>query len=154
MKRRSTTLVLLAALFLPLHAFAHEVRPGFLELRETQAGLFSMTWKVPGRGDYRLAIQPSFPEFCRQVGEPMTVQADGAFIERGRIRCAKPLSGSRILVRGLEATQTAVLVRLQAIDAAVATPRLTPSQPDFVVPAKPNRLRGRLDLFPAQGGTS
>ena len=111
MKRRSTTLVLLAALFLPLHAFAHEVRPGFLELREIQAGLFSMTWKVPGRGDYRLAIQPSFPEFCRQVGEPMTVQADGAFIERGRIRCAKPLSGSRILVRGLGATQTDVLVR-------------------------------------------
>ncbi|MGB0058371.1 MAG: HupE/UreJ family protein [Methyloceanibacter sp.] len=140
MKRRSTTLVLLAALFLPLHAFAHEVRPGFLELRETQAGLFSMTWKVPGRGDYRLAIQPSFPEFCRQVGEPMTVQADGAFIERGRIRCAKPLSGSRILVRGLEATQTDVLVRLEAVDGAVETQRLTPSQPDFIVPAKPNRL--------------
>src|SRR6476646_5905330 len=103
-------------------------------------GVFSTTWKVPARGDYRLAIQPSYPEFCRQVGEPMTAQADSAFIERGRIRCDRLLAGSRILIRGLEATQTDVLVRIEGADGAVETERLTPSQPDFIVPARPSRL--------------
>ena len=79
-------------IFLPSWVHAHEVRPGYLELRESQPGLFSTTWKVPARGDYRLAIEPSYPEFCRQIGEPMTAQADSAFIERGRIRCDKPLA--------------------------------------------------------------
>ena len=102
--------------------------------------MFSTTWKVPARGDYRLAIQPSYPQFCRQIGEAMTAQADSAFIERGHIRCDKPLAGSRILIRGLEATQTDVLVRIEGADRAVETERLTPSQPDFIVPAKPSRL--------------
>ena len=31
---------------------AHEVRPGFLELRETAANAFLMTWKVPALGEY------------------------------------------------------------------------------------------------------
>jgi hypothetical protein len=66
MKRLS--LVLLVLLFLPSLAYAHEVRPGYLELRESESGVFSTTWKVPARGDYRLAIRPSYPEFCRQIG--------------------------------------------------------------------------------------
>jgi hydrogenase/urease accessory protein HupE len=140
MKRLSTFLVLLVLIFLPSLAHAHEVRPGYLELRESELGVFLTTWKVPARGDYRLAIQPSYPEFCRQIGQPMTAQANGAFIERGRIRCDKPLAGSRILIRGLEATQTDVLVRVEAADGAVETERLSPSQPDFIVPAKPSRL--------------
>jgi hydrogenase/urease accessory protein HupE len=140
MKRLSILLVLLVLLFLPSLAYAHEVRPGYLELRESESGVFSTTWKVPARGDYRLAIQPSYPEFCRQIGEPMTTQADSAFIERGRIRCDRPLAGSRILIRGLEATQTDVLVRVEGADGAVETERLTPAQPGFNVPARPSRL--------------
>ena len=140
MTRLSRLLILGLLIFLPSWVHAHEVRPGYLELRESQPGLFSTTWKVPARGDYRLAIQPSYPEFCRQIGEPMTAQADSAFIERGRIRCDKPLAGSRIFVRGLEATQTDVLVRIDGTDGAVETERLTPSQPDFIVPANPSRL--------------
>ena len=140
MKRLSILLVPLVLLFLPSLAYAHEVRPGYLELRESESGVFSTTWKVPARGDYRLAIQPSYPVFCRQIGEPMTAQADSAFIERGRIRCDKPLAGARIVIRGLEATQTDVLVRVEGADSAVETDRLTPSQPDFIVPAKPSHL--------------
>ena len=140
MTHLSRLLIPLVLILLPSWAHAHEVRPGYLELRESESGVFSTTWKVPARGDYRLAIQPSYPEFCRQVGEPMTAQADSAFIERGRIRCDRPLAGSRILIRGLEATQTDVLVRIEGADGAVETERLTPSQPDFIVPAKPSRL--------------
>jgi hydrogenase/urease accessory protein HupE len=70
----------------------------------------------------------------------MTAQADSAVIERGRIRCDKPLAGSRILISGLEATQTDVLVRVEGADGAVETERLTPAQPGFNVPARPSRL--------------
>jgi hydrogenase/urease accessory protein HupE len=121
----------------PSTARAHEVRPGYLELRETEPGLFATTWKVPALGDYRLAIEPKFPAFCRAVGETMTAQADNAFIERGRIRCLQSLAGAPIEIRGLEATQTDVLVRIESVDGAVETGRLTPSQPEFIVPTQP-----------------
>jgi hydrogenase/urease accessory protein HupE len=124
----------------PSTARAHEVRPGYLELREIEAGLFATTWKVPAVGDYRLAIEPKFPAFCRAVGETMTAQADDAFIERGRIRCLRSLAGAPIEIRGLKATQTDVLVRIESVDGAVETGRAIPSQPEFIVPAQPSYI--------------
>jgi hydrogenase/urease accessory protein HupE len=141
MKHLVVLLALLASLTLaPSMAGAHEVRPGYLELRESEPGLFATTWKVPALGDYRLAIEPVLPAFCRSVGETMTAQADSAFIERGRIRCLQNLAGARIEIRGLEATLTDVLVRIESVDGAVETGRLTPSQPEFIVPAQPSRI--------------
>jgi hypothetical protein len=74
------------------------------------------------------------------VGEPVTSHNDNTFIERRRIRCERSLGGARILIRGLEATQTDVLVDIQRTDGGVVTTRLTPSRPDFIIPAKPSRL--------------
>ena len=141
MKGLSNPLVLLALFVLaPSLALAHEVRPGYLDLRETEPGLFDATWKVPGLGEYRLAIEPAYPQFCQKVGESVTSHADNTFIERHRIRCKRNLGGERISIRGLEATQTDVLVNIQRTDGGVLTARLTPSHPDFVVPAEPSRL--------------
>jgi len=141
MKGLSNFLVLLLLRVLaPSLAVAHEVRPGYLDLRETRPGLFETTWKVPGRGEFRLAIEPIYPQFCRAVGESVTSQADNTFIERRRIHCERGLSGARILIGGLEATQTDVLVNIRSSDGGVVTARLTPSRPDFVIPAEPSRI--------------
>jgi hydrogenase/urease accessory protein HupE len=144
MKGLSSALVLLVflALFVlaPSLALTHEVRPGYLDLRETEPGLFAATWKVPGLGEYRLSIEPAYPPFCHKVGESVTSQADNTFIERRRIRCEQNFAGERILIRGLEATQTDVLVNIQRTDGEVVTARLTPSRPDFVVPSEPSRI--------------
>jgi hypothetical protein len=141
MRRISLFALFLALLpFMASSAVAHEVRPGYLELREIEPGLFSTTWKLPARGTFRLAIEPAYPAFCRLVGEPFTSQVDDSFIERGRLRCEQALAGGRILIRGLQATQTDVLLRVEAVDGAVLTGRLTPSHPDFTLPAKPSRL--------------
>jgi hypothetical protein len=141
MKGLSNPLVLLVLFVLaPSLALAHEVRPGYLDLHETEPGLFDATWKVPRLGDYRLAIEPAYPQFCEMVGESFTSHADNTFVERRRIRCKQDLGGERIVVRGLEATQTDVLVNIQTTDGRVLTGRLTPSHPDFVVPPSPVAL--------------
>jgi hydrogenase/urease accessory protein HupE len=117
---------------------AHEVRPGFLELRETVPGDFSVTWKVPARGAYRLAIQPEYPSFCRVIGEPVTTLVDDAFLERAKLRCEKELGGAEIAIRGLSATQTDVLVRIATADGDVLTGRILPARPVFALPARPS----------------
>ncbi len=37
-------------------AAAHELRPGYLDMRETAPDEFAVVWKVPARGDLRLAL--------------------------------------------------------------------------------------------------
>jgi hydrogenase/urease accessory protein HupE len=132
---------LLAALLLPAQALsAHEVRPGFLELRETAANAFLMTWKVPALGEYRLGITPRLPESCHVIGEPTSVQAGGAFIEHARVNCDRGLEGQTIAIDRLDATLTDVLVRIESVDGSVRSARLTPSSPSFIVPVQPGPL--------------
>jgi hydrogenase/urease accessory protein HupE len=132
---------LLLALLLPLHSpHAHEVRPGFLELRATTANVFLMTWKVPALGAFRLAMKPQLPDACHAIDEPTTMQAGGAFIEHGRVSCGRGLEGQRIAIEGLDGTLTDVLVRIEGTDGSVRTARLTPSDPSFIVPEQPGRF--------------
>ena len=141
MTRIAVLFGLLAAALLPVQgARAHEVRPGCLELRATAADVFLMTWKVPALGAYRLGIEPRLPDSCHLIGQPTTVQAGGAFIEYGRVSCARALEGQRIAIDRLDGTLTDVLVRLENADGSVRTARLTPSNPSFVVPEAPGPL--------------
>ena len=52
-------------------AFAHEMRPGYLEGRQTGPETYAVLWKVPGRGDnLRLGIFAEFPADTKNVTEP------------------------------------------------------------------------------------
>jgi hydrogenase/urease accessory protein HupE len=119
---------------------AHEVRPAFLELSETTANQFLMTWKVPALGEFRLSIAPRLPASCHIVGELTSMQAGGAFIEHGRVKCDSELAGQTIAIDRLDATMTDVLVRIQTTDGTVRNARLTPSSPTFTVPAQAGPL--------------
>jgi hypothetical protein len=121
-------------------ASAHEVRPAFLELSETAANQFLMTWKVPALGDFRLSIAPRLPSSCRVIGELNSMQAGGAFVEHGRVSCDFELAGQTIAIDRLDATMTDALVRVQTADGTVRTARLTPSSPSFTVPAQAGPL--------------
>jgi hydrogenase/urease accessory protein HupE len=133
-------LALVLAATLPAIACGHEVRPGYLELRQTGAESWSVLWKVPAQGDMRLSIHPRFPESCGLAGEPVAVQAGGAYTERTSIACKDGLAGRAIGIDGLSATMTDVLVRMEGLDGTRQITRLTPSTPTFVVEAAPSVL--------------
>jgi len=111
---------------------AHEVRPGFLQLRQHDTGTYDLLWKVPARGDRRLGIYVRLPRSCRTT-ESMTRFADSAFIERARLRCESGLVGERIAIDGLEDTRTDVLVRIERVDGTTQSARLTSENTSFTV---------------------
>ena len=135
MSRAAIMLVFLfaAAVASSQNAAGHEVRPGFLDLRETESNVFLMTWKVPALGALHLAMEPRLPSTCRFIGEPTTVQTGGAFVERARIGCDHGLDGERLAIAGLEATQTDVLARIESRNGAVWNARLTPTAPEIEI---------------------
>jgi hydrogenase/urease accessory protein HupE len=122
-------------------AFAHEVRPAYLELRETAPETYDVFWKVPGQGeDLRLGIYVELPAGCANVTAPRASMANNAFSERWSIKRAGGLTGGTIHIAGLTATMTDVLVRLERLDGSAQVTRLTPSAPSFVVEAAPRAL--------------
>jgi hydrogenase/urease accessory protein HupE len=133
MKRLACILAGLAAL-LAGAARAHEVRPGYLQLRQLDGPTYDLLWKVPARGDLRLGIYVRLPENCRAL-ESVTRAADSAFIERARLHCEGGLVGRQIAIDGLEGTRTDVLARIERADGTAQTARLTPEQTAFTVVA-------------------
>jgi hydrogenase/urease accessory protein HupE len=121
-------------------ASAHEVRPAYLELRETAPDTYDILWKIPARGgDERLAIYVRLPADTEQLAEPRGISAGGAYLERWRVRRPGGLAGQTISVDGLAATGTDVLVRLERASGSTQMARLLPSQRSFVVEAAPSR---------------
>lgn len=133
--------VLLAFLVSMAPAIAHELRPAYLQLRQTAADSYDVLWKVPARGDdLRLALHLALPDRCGNLTEPRGAFSAGAHTERWRVRCPGGLDGAAIRVAGLSGTLTDVLVRLERLDGTSQTARLTPSAPSFVVQPAPGPL--------------
>ena len=63
-----TGLVFYALAALPRPAYAHESRPGYLELREVSAGHYEVLWKQPAVGELVLRLNPIFPDSCTVSG--------------------------------------------------------------------------------------
>nr|AEH26505.1 hypothetical protein [uncultured Acidobacteria bacterium A11] len=120
---------------------AHEVRPAYLELRQTGPEIYDALWKVPGQGEnLRLGIYVELPAGTTNVTLPRASMANNAFTERWTFRRAGGLTGGTILIAGLTATMTDVLVRLERIDGSAQVTRLTPATPAFTVEAAPGAL--------------
>ena len=131
-------LAVLLVMLLAQPARADELRPGYLELKETAANTYSLLFKIPARGeDLRLAIYLDLPKGTRDVGVSRASLGEGAYVERRTIRRDGGLAGQAIAIAGLSATSTDVLVRVESLAGAIQTERLSPTRTAFVVQATP-----------------
>jgi hydrogenase/urease accessory protein HupE len=141
MHRRLTFGAVLVMLVVVETAYSHEVRPAYLELRQTGAERYAVLWKVPAVGEMRLSIHPRFPENCRPVGEVTSYRGGDSYAEHLSIACPGGLNGRPIAIDGLAATMTDVLVRIEFADGTTWTQRLKPSVPAAVIPKTTSRLQ-------------
>jgi hydrogenase/urease accessory protein HupE len=119
-------------------AGAHEVRPGYLELRQTAPDTYESLFKVPALGEeLRLALYVKLPDGTVDVAPPRTFFASGAHVERRTVRRDGGLAGQAIAVEGLSATMTDVLVRIEDSTGNAQTERLTPTKTSLVIRIAP-----------------
>jgi hydrogenase/urease accessory protein HupE len=118
-------------------AHAHEVRPGYLELRQTEAETFGVLWKVPARGQAKLSLGARLPEHCTPLAAVVSRRGGGAFTDRWTVTCPGGLDGGTVAIDGLSATLTDVLVRIERMDGTSQVARLTPEAPSLVVEVAP-----------------
>ena len=90
LKTRILLMLLLCGLFAGVQA--HEVRPGYLELREVDTRSWDVLWKVPARDTQRLGLYVQMPGDCTD-GASGARLVNGAYIERWRTSCADGLVG-------------------------------------------------------------
>lgn len=137
--RRLLALCLLAITCLCGPSFAHEVRPSYLELRQTGAEDYDVLWKVPAAGDdLRLGLHLRFPDGTEETSEHRGLFIGGAFVERWSVHHPGGLTGQTIHIDGLGATMTDVLVRVERLDGTTLVSRIEPSRPSLLIEATPS----------------
>lgn len=140
-------IVVLASLsVMPVNA--DEVRPALLDIKEQNTGLFAVTWKVPMRGDRVLAIDAQLPPSLELLGTPTVQKAPGARIEHATYKNnSESLTGKTIVIGGLSALQTDVLLLVQLQDGTSHSAILRPASPTFTVPLQASKLKVAGDYW-------
>jgi len=110
-------------------AFAHEVRPAYLEVKETQPSEFAIRWRQPATERGRLALDPVFPESCEEVGEREASAINAVYNAKWTIRC--DLHGQKIGVKGLDRTLTDILLQVQFLDGETHSALLKPGAASY-----------------------
>jgi hydrogenase/urease accessory protein HupE len=133
MIRLLAVLDLMLLLFLSTSASAHELRPAYLEMKETAPDVFAVVWKVPALGELRLGLYASLPANCKPKAEPAKTIEGDAYLERWTALCDGGLKGRDINVDGLQATMTDALAHITYVDGTTEIARLKPDARSFMV---------------------
>ncbi|MEM9304041.1 MAG: HupE/UreJ family protein [Pseudomonadota bacterium] len=109
------------------------MRPAYLRIQQLEDDRFDMLWRVPARGDLRLALFVGLPESCTGDQDVRAWRQSGTHVERWTVSCPGGLSGQTVTINGLSATLTDVLARYERADGTTQIARLTPADTSFEV---------------------
>ena len=122
-------LILVAVIIVLPAAHAHELRPGYLEITAQTETDYLIKWKAPIRTGRPIAVEPVFPGGCLIAGDVTRVQDATALMTMYELECEASLGGETVVLNGLDATLTDVLIRFQPDVGRLQTARVTPDAP-------------------------
>lgn len=137
-----------ALLAIGVSAYAHEMRPAYLEIEEMEPGRVRVLWKRPLAGELSLPLQPKLPESWRELpGGRAGRTPDAAVLERF-YDPGGAVAGGRVSIDGLSAGLTDALLRVSLLDGTRVTHILKPASPEFEIPdaSGSSSLAGYLSL--------
>ncbi len=133
---KAAVTVLALAVLTGLQAYAHEIRPGLLDIQETQVGMYEVTWKVPVLDGATPVLIPRFPDNIILASQPSVESIPGARIEKASYQATDgTLVGGEIQIDGLSALQIDVLIQLSLADGSTHSAVVRPKAPFWRVPA-------------------
>ncbi|CTQ52528.1 HupE / UreJ protein [Roseibium album] len=141
-------LLVLTGLFAPSLSRAHELQPGYAALEQIDQSNWKVFWRTPDVSGKPMAIDLLLPSICQPQSGPATVPKSGAWETGWIATCGGSLLGQKLIISGLEATKTDVLVRFAPLDQSAVSLRLTAYQPSLILPREP----GQWEVFSTYAG--
>jgi hydrogenase/urease accessory protein HupE len=126
-------------------ARAHEVRPAYLNIKETATNDYDIVWRTPVNAGMRLPILLQLPKDVRNTAAPTVQELADSLLEKRSIEVPGGLGGTRIDFVGLQGTITDVLVRVELLDARSWTTVVRPSQASIEI----TPVKGKLAVVSA-----
>ena len=131
-------IILILTSFLWESAYAHEIRPAYLEIKQHSEEEYQVLWKIPLLGNKAPKIDPIFPDnfSLNLVSDEFLPDA---YVRRYMGTYNRSLNGQAIAVQGLELTLVDVLVQINLLDETSYTLLLQPDNATVIIPKEPNK---------------
>jgi len=135
-ERRMFSLLLLC--LFPIISYAHEIRPAYLEIKQTTETTYQILWKIPLLGNKAPKIDPILPNnfTLTQIDDEFLPDA---YIRRYEGKYNTHLNGQKIAIKGLDLTLVDVLVQIDLLDESSYTLLLQPDKAQAIIPKEPNK---------------
>jgi len=112
---------------------ADEIRPAYLEIKESQVQQYNFLLKLPVKGGNALPITIDLPQNCTTSIEPRTYRGNGAVLNQWSMTCSKGIHGETLALKGLAESNTDVLLRLEFLNTTSQSVLLTPSKTSYTI---------------------
>ncbi len=117
---------------------AHEIRPAYLEIKQTTDSTYHVLWKIPLIDNKSPKLDPILPTGFQLQQRQESLLA-GAYIRKYKGFYAHSLNGKTIAIKGQELTLMDVLVQIHLLDESSYTLLLQPDKPQATIPIEPNK---------------
>jgi hydrogenase/urease accessory protein HupE len=138
---------LLLALAASATARAHEIRPAYLEFRQTAPDTYAVLWKVPLFNNVPNSFSPLLPPQAKITSDISRETTNGTYYERYNLTIPGGLTGQTLTVTGPTAALADVLVRIVGADGGIQYLHINPATPTAVVEAAPGRWSAAETFF-------
>ena len=132
---------LLLFLLFTVHSQSDEIRPAYLEVKESQENIFSLLLKVPAKENKKLNIQAILPKSCTNITPVSTNLVNRAYLERWSVKCENGLVGGSLSLKGLKRTNTDLLLRLEFNNGTSQSVMLTPAKTSYLIPREASSIQ-------------
>ena len=120
---------------------AHDSRPNFVEIIETEANVFSVQWKIPATVPDAALPTISMPENCTTDARLAMQQAGGAYQGRLVYNCPDGLSGQEVRIEfPIINPSLSSLFQVRLANGEQYVKILKPEESSWTVPDAENRL--------------
>lgn len=112
---------------------ADEIRPAYLEVKESQEKQYNFLLKLPIKGTKQLPISLVMPKNCTTNIEPRIHRVNGALLKQWSMACPKGIYGETLAFKGLAESNTDLLLRLEFLNSTSQSVLLTPSKTSYTI---------------------
>lgn len=135
MTRALALCMLIVGLLAGSQLHAHEVRPAYLEITQSDATHYRIVWKQPTLGEIAIRLVPHLSNGWLEQQPEDQYASTGSLIRTWNIVSTQSPAGAAIYIEGLEDTITDVLVRVKLLDTGTQQVILRPEQPTLEIAA-------------------
>jgi hydrogenase/urease accessory protein HupE len=135
MRNLTAIIFVVCAALLPRVAIAHEMRPAYIEITQTDATQYTIVWKQPTQGEMALRLIPHLSNGWLEQTPSDQYAAGGFLIRTWHITASSPADINHVTleIEGLADTFTDTFVNVRLLSGEHIKSIVKPEQPNFEI---------------------